>query len=65
MGDTFDGISGVKGIGKKTALQVLSGFKKLTEEQAKTFESCKDIIDIQRHPRFGEIKEYLRKEIEK
>lgn len=63
VGDKSDGISGVSGIGKKTALQVLCGFKKLTEEQTKIFESCKDIIDTTRHPRFEEIKEYLEKEI--
>ena len=64
VGDKSDGISGVAGIGKSTALKVLCGFKKLTEEQTRVFESCKDIIDTTRHPRFEEIKEYLKKEIE-
>lgn len=64
VGDRSDGISGVAGIGKKTALQVLCGFKRLTESQQEVFESCKDIIDTTRHPRFAEIKNYIKKELE-
>ena len=59
VGDKSDGIKGVPKIGEKTAIQVLSGFKKLTEEQQQVFESCKDIVDATRHPRFNEIKRYI------
>ena len=59
VGDKSDGISGVPKIGKKTAIQVISGFKQLTKEQQLIFEKCKDIVDATRHPRFKEIKDYI------
>lgn len=60
VGDKSDGISGVHMIGEKTAIQVISGFKQLTKEQKKIFESCKDVVDATRHPRFNEIQECIK-----
>lgn len=59
VGDKSDGISGVPGIGEKTAISILNGFKKLTEKQEQIFERCKDIVDATRHPRFNENKKYI------
>lgn len=61
VGDGSDNIKGVPGIGKVTAMKILTGFKELTEEQKKEFERCKDIIDATRHPRFEENLEYIKK----
>ena len=41
IGDKSDGISGVSKIGEKTALKILKGEQKLTEEQQIIFEKCK------------------------
>lgn len=60
VGDGADNIKGVPGIGKVTAMKILTGFKTLTEEQKKEFERCKDVIDATRHPRFEENLEYVK-----
>ena len=52
VGDKSDGIPGVAKIGEKTALQILKGFKLLSESQKEEFEKFKNIIDASRHPRF-------------
>lgn len=54
VGDSSDNLSGVKGIGKVTAMKILNGERQLTSEQRKTFEMYKDIIDASRHPRLDE-----------
>ncbi len=60
VGDSSDNIKGVPGIGKVTAMKILTGFKTLTEEQKRIFEDCKDIIDATRHPRFEENLNYVK-----
>lgn len=52
VGDSSDVIKGVPGIGEKTAIKILSGLQKLTEEQREIFEKCKDMIDATRNPQF-------------
>lgn len=53
-GDSSDNISGIQGVGPKTALKIISGQKQLTEEQTAIFESNKKIIDAKLNPNFKE-----------
>lgn len=59
VGDTSDNISGVKGIGAKTAIKVLLNQYALNEEQKKEFEKSKDIIDITRSPMYESNLNYI------
>lgn len=65
VGDSSDVIKGVPGIGEKTAIKILSGIQKLTEEQQKIFEECKNMVDATRHPRFFENYTYIKQLIKK
>ena len=53
-GDSSDNISGIHGVGPKTALKIINGQKQLTEEQTTIFESNKKIIDAKLNPNFKE-----------
>ena len=53
-GDSSDNISGIHGVGPKTALKILVGQKQLTEDQMRIFESNKKIIDAKLNPKFKE-----------
>ena len=53
-GDSSDNISGIHGVGPKTALKILAGQKQLTEDQMRIFESNKKIIDAKLNPKFKE-----------
>ena len=53
-GDLSDNISGIQGVGPKTALKIINGQKQLTEEQILIFESNKKIIDARLNPKFKE-----------
>lgn len=53
-GDSSDNISGIHGVGPKTALKILAGQKQLTEDQIRIFESNKKIIDAKLNPKFKE-----------
>lgn len=68
VGDTSDKLLGVRGIGPKTAVKILSeylneGKLNLTEEQKEQFDRCRKIVDASLHPRLQENLTKLRNEI--
>ena len=54
VGDPADAIPGVKGIGPKKALKIITGSEKLTEEQEETYNKYLAMIDFNLNPRFEE-----------
>jgi len=54
MGDSSDNITGLSGVGPKTALKYINGVKQLTEEQKKIVEENKIIIDMALNPSIKE-----------
>jgi DNA polymerase-1 len=46
IGDKTDNISGIRGIGPKTAIKVLKGERELTEEERKIFERNRGLIKL-------------------
>lgn len=53
-GDSSDNISGIPGVGPKTALKILAGQKHLIEDHLRFFEANKKIIDAKLNPKFKE-----------
>lgn len=64
VGDSSDNISGVKGIGPKAALKIISGLQQLNEAQKEQYEHCLNLVDAKRNPsyitNYEYTKEYLR-----
>lgn len=52
VGDSSDNISGVKGIGQKAAIKIISGMKTLTEEQETQYQKCLKLVDATMNPNF-------------
>lgn len=51
-GDSSDNISGISGVGPKTAIKILNGIKKLTEEQKLIYDRNLELIDARRNPNY-------------
>lgn len=54
VGDPADAIPGVKGIGPKKAIKIITGAEKLTEEQQADYNRYKAMIDFNLNPRLEE-----------
>lgn len=52
IGDSSDCISGVRGIGEKSALKILSGKVALKEDQKKEYEKCLLLVDAEKNPQY-------------
>lgn len=52
IGDSSDCISGVKGIGEKSALKILSGKTSLKEDQKREYEKCLLLVDAEKNPQY-------------
>lgn len=63
VGDTSDAIPGVRGIGPKKALKILTGAVELTPDQVEVFEKYKKMIDFTLNPRFEENMAAVREEL--
>lgn len=54
VGDKSDCISGVAGIGEKTAIKIIAGNMKLTESQQEEYEKSLNLVDATRNPQYME-----------